>query len=112
VSTLSHQSLKELAPRYFRQKGYNLQSDVLLEGSSGMVQRFDLVISKNDLRHPIWIMDWKRTIGVNMVIKMDKAAYDVGFAGPILVADKFSDHAKAYANRRGVTLVSKRDISP
>lgn len=101
-----------MALRYFRQKGYNVESDVSLEGSSGMVERFDIVISKNDLRHPVRIMDWKRTIGVNMVIKMDKAAYDVGLGGPILVAEKFSDHAKAYANRRGVTLVSRRDIVP
>jgi len=45
-----------------------------------------------------------------MVINMDKAAEDVGMSSPIMISEKFSGHAKAYANRRGVTLLTKTDI--
>ena len=56
------------------------------------------------------IKDWRRTVGVNMVINIDKAAEDVGFPKPIIISGKFSGHAKAYANRRGITLLSKQQI--
>jgi len=56
----------------------------------------------------VWIREWKRTVGVNMVINMDKAAEDVGIPGPVMTSSKFSGHAKAYANRRGVTLFTLR----
>jgi hypothetical protein len=45
-----------------------------------------------------------------MVINIDRASADVGISSPIIVAEVFSDHAKAYANRRGVTLITKREI--
>jgi hypothetical protein len=45
-----------------------------------------------------------------MVIKIDKASEDVRLPGPILISEKFSGHAKAYANRRGITLLTKREI--
>jgi len=45
-----------------------------------------------------------------MIINVDKAAADVGFPNPIVISEKFSGHAKAYANRRGVTLLTKREI--
>jgi len=44
------------------------------------------------------------------VINMDRASEDVGFPNPIMVSEKFSGHAKAYANRRGVTLLTRRQI--
>jgi hypothetical protein len=49
-------------------------------------------------------------VGVNMVINLDKAAADVGLPNPIMIAEKFSGHAKAYANRRGILLLTKREI--
>lgn len=103
-------SLVDLAAKYFRQKGYKIEKDAILEGFSGLPRKFDLVIRKGEEKRSVWIKDWKRTVGVNMVITMDKAAEDVGFPKPIIVSEKFSGHAKAYANRRGVTLLSKRQI--
>ncbi len=103
-------SLTELAAKYFRQNGYRIEKDSVLEGFSGLPHRFDLVISKGKEQRSVWIRDWKRTVGVNMVINMDKASEDVGFPKPIMISEKFSGHAKAYANRRGITLLSKRQI--
>ncbi len=103
-------SLVGVAVKYFRQSGYDVEKDAVLEGVSGLSRRFDLVIRRGKERRLVWIKDWKRTLGVNMVITMDTAAADVGFPKPIVISEKFSGHAKAYANRRGVTLLSKRQI--
>jgi len=103
-------SLIELAAKYFRQNGYKIEKDAVLEGFSGLPHKFDLIIRKGKEQRSVWIKDWKRTVGVNMVINMDKASEDVGFPKPIMISEKFSGHAKAYANRRGLTLLSKRQI--
>ncbi len=107
---MSRSSLTNLAVKYFRQNGYQIEKDTVLEGVSGLPRRFDMVIRKGRERHSVWIKDWKRTVGVNMAINIDKASEDVGFPKPIIISEKFSGHAKAYANRRGVTLLSKRQI--
>jgi len=107
---MSRGSLIELAAKYFRQNGYKIEKDAVLEGFSGLPHKFDMVISKGKEQRSVWIKDWKRTVGVNIVINMDKASEDVGFPKPIMISDKFSGHAKAYANRRGITLLSKRQI--
>ncbi len=107
---MSHDVLADLAVAYFERRGYRVDSQVLLEGFSGLPQKFDLVIRKGNEQRLVWVKDWKRTVGVNMIINIDKAAADVGFPNPIIISDKFSGHAKAYANRRGVILLTKREI--
>ena len=103
--------LIELARRYFRKKGYKVQSETTLEGYRGLSRKFDLIVQKSRLVQGVWIRDWKRTIGVNVVINLDKASEDVGFKNPILIGGKFSGHAKSYANRRKITLLTKRRMS-
>ena len=108
---MSSASLVDLASTYFRTMGYKTEKNVVLEGFSGLSRSFDLLIRKGREQHLVWIKDWKRTVGVNMVINMDKAAEDVGILNPMMISEKFSGHAKAYANRRGITLLSKRQIT-
>ena len=103
-------SLRELAITYFRQNGYKTEEDAILEGFSGLSRKFDLLIRKGKEKHVVWIKDWKRTVGVNMVINVDRASEDVELTNPMMVSEKFSGHAKAYANRRGITLLTKRQI--
>ncbi len=107
---MSRVSLINLTIKFFRRDGYKIEKNAVLEGFSGLPHSFDLVIRKGEKRHLVWVRDWKRTVGVNMVINMDKASEDVGFTNPIMVSEKFSGHAKAYANRRGVTLLTRRQI--
>ena len=104
-------SLTDLAATYFRKRGYRIEKDVFFEGFSGLPRSFDLFIRKGKEQHLVWIRDWKRTVGVNMVISMDRASEDVDIPSPIMISEKFSGHAKAYANRRGVTLLTKRQIA-
>jgi len=103
-------SLVDLAVKYFSMGGYKTERDVVLEGFSGLTWKFDLLIQKGREKHLVLVKDWKRTVGINVVIKVDKAAADVGLPQPIIISNKFSGHAKAYANRRGVTLLTKRQV--
>lgn len=105
-------NLVQLAIRYFRKKGYKVERETTtLEGYSGVSRKFDLIVQKGRLVQGVWIRDWRRTIGVNVVINLDKASEDVSLKNPIIIGEKFSDHAKSYANRRKVTLLTKRRIS-
>jgi hypothetical protein len=99
-----------LATKYFRQNGYKTEKDAILEGTSGVSRKFDLIIHRGKEKRSVWIKDWNRTVGVNIVINIDKAAEDIGLPKPIIISEKFSGHAKAYANRRGITLLSKQQI--
>jgi galactitol-specific phosphotransferase system IIB component len=98
--------------RYFKKEGYKIdQEKTTLEGFSGISSKFDLIVEKGHVAQGVWIREWNRTIGVNLVINIDKASEDVGLSSPIIVGEKFSDHAKSYANRRKITLLVKQKIA-
>jgi hypothetical protein len=103
-------SLKQLVTNYFKQKGYKITENPTLDGFSGVTHTFDLLIEKTQEKRLVWLRDWNRTVGVNMIIKMDNAAEDVSIPKPIVISQLFSGHAKAYANRRGVILLTKSEI--
>ena len=104
-------TLNNLAANYFRKKGFKTESDVVMEGVSGIPRVFDLVVTKPNEQRVVQILSWKRTVGINIVINLDKASEDVGFTKPIVISEKFSSHAKAYANRKGLTLLTRQEIS-
>jgi hypothetical protein len=105
--------LLESVIRYFRKEGYKVELEKTdFEGFSGISRKFDLIVQKGRVAQGVWIRDWNRTIGVNVIITLDKASEDVDLSNPILIGDKFSDHAKSYANRRKIMLLTKRQIVP
>jgi len=107
---MSRPSLIDLAIRYFTRRGYKLKKDISQEGFSGSSRKFDLLVRKGEEMHPVSVKDWNRTVGVNIVINMDRASQDAGLSNPILIAEKFSEHAKAYANRKGIKLITKSEM--
>ncbi|MCX8171397.1 MAG: restriction endonuclease [Candidatus Bathyarchaeota archaeon] len=106
---MSQKPLIALAIRYFNRRGYTVDENPP-RGDDSPRRSFDLIIRRGSEVHPVWIKDWNRTVGVNIIINIDKIAQSLGFPSPILVAGKFSEHAKAYANRRGIRLITKSDI--
>jgi galactitol-specific phosphotransferase system IIB component len=93
--------------RYFKKEGFDVDQDATsFEGFSGITQKFDLIVRKGHVTQGVWIRDWNRTIGVNIIINIDRASSDVGLSSPVIVGEKFSDHAKSYANRRKITLLT------
>jgi hypothetical protein len=109
--TASKSRLMDLAVRYFNKEGYKINHEsTILEGFTGMSRKFDLIVQKGRVEQGVWIRDWNRTIGVNIIIHLDIASDDVGLSSPIMIGEKFSDHAKSYSNRRKITLLTKQKI--
>jgi hypothetical protein len=107
----SRSHLVELAVVYFKKEGYKVNSEnVVLDGYSGNNRHFDLIVQKGRLEQGVWVRDWNRTIGVNVIIGLDTSSEDVGLSSPIMIGDKFSDHAKSYSNRRKITLLTKQKL--
>ena len=103
--------MMELAVKYFKKEGYKLNSEnVRIEGHSGVLRHFDLIVPKGRLEQGVWVRDWNRTIGVNVIINLDTASEDVDLSSPIMIGEKFSDHAKSYSNRRKISLLTKQKI--
>jgi hypothetical protein len=108
----SKSRLMDLAVRYFRKEGYKVnQENTVLEGFTGISRKFDLIVQKGRVEQGVWIRDWNRTIGVNVIINLDMASDDVGLSTPIMIGEKFSDHAKSYSNRRKITLLTRQKIA-
>jgi len=103
--------LLNLAVEYFRRLGFVVEREVSLEGRSGSTRTFDLLVKKGDEVYPVFVKNWKRTAGINVVIAADRAASDVGLLPPIVISNKFSEHAKAYASRRRIQLLTRRDLT-
>jgi hypothetical protein len=104
--------LVDLAAQYFKKEGYKvIDGDSAMDGFSGISRKFDLIVQKGRVEQGVWVRDWNRTIGVNVIIGLDMASADVGLSNPIMVGEKFSDHAKSYSNRRKVTLLTRQKIS-
>jgi hypothetical protein len=103
--------LLDLAVKYFKKEGYKVNcEDAQLEGHSGVTRHFDLIVQKGRLEQGVWVRDWNRTIGVNVIIHLDTASEDVDLGSPIMIGEKFSDHAKSYSNRRKLTLLTKQKL--
>jgi len=58
----------------------------------------------------VLVKDWKRTVGINVIIRFDNYTEKKKFSNPIFVASRLSEHVKAYAARRGITLLSRLEI--
>jgi hypothetical protein len=103
--------LMDLAYSYFKKEGYRVNSEnAFLEGHSGVTRHFDMIVQKGRLEQGVWVRDWNRTIGVNVIISLDTASEDVDLSNPIMIGEKFSDHAKSYSNRRKITLLTKQKL--
>ena len=112
IKTKDSSVLLQSAMRYFKKEGYKIeQEETTFEGFSGASKKFDLIVQKGHVQQGVWVRDWNRTIGVNLAINIDKASEDVGLSSPIIIGDKFSDHAKSYANRRKITLLGKKQVA-
>jgi len=97
VDTKAKSGLMDLAAKYFKKEGYKvLHEESALEGFSGISRKFDLIVQKDA---------WSRAFGFateqdNWSKSDNWLGYgfpDVGLSNPIIVGEKFSDHAKSYS---------------
>jgi hypothetical protein len=104
--------LTDLAVSYFKKEGYKMKGEATtLEGFSGINRQFDYIVQKGREEQVVWLRDWNRTIGVNVIINLDTASADVGLSNPIMIGEKFSDHAKSYSNRRKIMLLTRQKLT-
>jgi hypothetical protein len=107
----SRSRLVGLAVSYFKKEGFRVNGEnAFLEGHSGVTRHFDLIVQKGRLEQGVWVRDWNRTIGVNVIINLDTSSEDVDLSSPIMIGEKFSDHAKSYSNRRKITLLTRQKL--
>jgi hypothetical protein len=103
--------LMDMALQYFKKEGYKINAEnVIMEGQSGIMRHFDIIVQKGRQEQGVRVRDWNRTIGVNVIINLDTSSDDVELGAPIMVGEKFSDHAKSYSNRRKIILLTKQKI--
>ena len=107
---MENENLLSLATRFFKSRGYLVEYNVKYEGFSGILHTFDILIRKGKSECAIFVLDWKRTVGINMIMKAEKASKDVGLDHPIIISKMFSYHAKAYSNKRRIRLITKREL--
>ena len=104
--------LSTIATIYFKKEGFKVKSEnTRLEGFSGITHQFNFIVQKGRDEQVVWVRDWNRTIGVNVIINLDTASEDVGMTNPIMIGEKFSDHAKSYSNRRKITLLTRQKLT-
>jgi len=107
---MENKTLLSLASKFFESRGYTVEHNLKYEGFSGLLHTFDLLVRKGREEHAVLVLDWEKTVGINMIIKADKAAEDVDLDHPIIIARKFSDHARAYSNKRRIRLITEREL--
>lgn len=103
-------SLRELAMRYFKRLGYTIETDVEVDDIAGRAHKLDMLVRREGEVRPVWVKDWKRTVGVNVVINVDLEAEELGLDRPIIIGSRFSDRARSYASRRKVLLLTPEDL--
>ena len=100
---MRYSSLEDLAIKYFTTRGYGINKNF-------KKTRKYYLLYKRKKKYLLAIKDWNRTVGVNIIINIDKDSQGNNFSNAIVVAEKFSEHARAYANRRGIKLITKSEI--
>lgn len=102
----------KLATQYFMKRGYVINKNQMKDSDEEQFpdKKVDLIVKRGNEIYPVWIKEWNRTVGVNVIISVDKLAQSMGFTTPIIIAEKFSEHAKAYANRKGIRLITRLDL--
>lgn len=108
---LDNLSLLDVTLEYFRRHGFQYQAPVTFKGASGKSYKFDILLrGKDGRRRVVWVKDWNRYVGVNVAIALDVAAEDVRMPNPIMVGRGFGENVQAYGGRRGITLITEKQI--
>lgn len=103
-------SLKELTTQYCQLRGFVLDHNT----ARASTRRWDYVI-QNGGGAPegigITIKDWKRAVGVDIVIRAEQLMKASRYITKVLlVSNHFSDPARSLAEKIGIMLLTKMDI--
>ncbi|MBK5113213.1 MAG: restriction endonuclease [Candidatus Heimdallarchaeota archaeon] len=108
------QELQELAKAFFRSMDFVIKKEVDVIGSSGKVHHFEMLLKANsDLEINellVKIVDWKRTVGVDRLIRFERILNDLTDRKGMIVSNLFSDSAVKFAKRRGLIIYAREHL--
>ncbi|MFX0163304.1 MAG: restriction endonuclease [Candidatus Hodarchaeota archaeon] len=118
---LKKASLEGISRKFFQIKGFTTREKVRLRGKSGQNHEFNMLLSQSrdkeknaeslgDIGYGVLIKDWKRSIGVNVIIKFDQMIEDAGLEGGIIVGNDFSANAQNFAKKSGIVSYSRGEL--
>lgn len=118
---LKEASLESITRKFFQVKGFIIREKVRLRGKSSQNHEFNMLLSQSgdkgsnagnpeDIGYGVLIKDWKRSIGVNVIIKFDQMIEDVGLEGGIIVGNDFSANAQNFAKKCGIVSYSRGEL--
>ena len=106
--------LKTIATSFFRKKKFDVKEEVTLMDESGKKHHFEMVVSiENDVQFnkiAVKILDWKRTVGVDRLIRFERILSDFRNLKGMIVSNRFSESAINFARRRGLVVYSREDL--
>jgi hypothetical protein len=108
-------SLTELAEEFWRRKGFLVEKKVALRGINGDTYTFAYVLKKpashtSNEEIGVLVRDWKRSVGVDVLIKTDQIAEVTGIKKIMVLANMFSANARTYAKSRSILLLSRSEL--
>jgi hypothetical protein len=118
---LKKASLEGISRKFFQLKGFTTREKIRLRGKSGQNHDFNMLLSQRedkeknaenteDIGYGVLIKDWKRSIGVNVIIKFDQMIEDSGLEGGIIVGNDFSANAQNFAKKCGIVSYSRGEL--
>ena len=108
-SNLELLPLKELTTHYCRVRGLVIDQNT----SRASNRRWDFVIQNGADNEGIGITikDWKRAVGVDIIIRAEKLMKSNRTINKVLlISNHFSDPARSLAERIGIILLTKNDL--
>lgn len=104
---MQKRSLKELTIEFFETQGYKVKEDRIMTNKYSI----DFLIKeREDILHGVVVKDWKRTVGVNVLLRLDRAIGKAGLQQGIVVGPSFSSHARSYASKRKIRLITYSEV--
>ena len=112
---LKNTPLTELAEQFWRRKGFLVEKEIAMRGINGDTYTFSYVLRKrsNDGSNEkigVLVRDWKRSIGVDILIKTDQIAEATGIEKIMVLGNMFSANARNYAKSRSILLLSRSEL--
>jgi len=98
----------ELAYRYFTRKNLDLEFNVKIKSDDGKKQNIDIVSTdKSGDKTAILVVNWGRSIGVNVIRKLSRIVNGSALQKGILIGRTFSEHSRKFARDYNIQLLSE-----
>ena len=107
----NEESLMELAYRYFTRKGLNVAFNVNVKRDDGKKQKVDIMVTdKAGDKIGVLVVNWDRSIGVNVIRKLSRIVQSSQLKDGILIGRTFSEHSRKFCKDYNVKLLSRSKI--